>query len=795
MSDLPTPSRADNGSLPDVKPQFKTVMATLTASEEVRQKLWQACEKHTLLVNHLLERIKSLADTNLTRWKEKKGISRKELESILADSDLKDYFYANLNQTFRESALILVCRTYKSWLASNKKLERRLQRNRRYLPLLITEVEDRKASIFSQEDICNRARNLLTEIVEQPSPTKETSPSNGALTRNECYERLYSIYDNALEAHDILTRRAIVHLMRHNFEVSQTDEDPEALQKQIRTKRVEIKRLEKKLQAMSLPKGRDITGELFRRGIETAIALPNHADINHAPLNQLQQEVEAWLPQKQIRFFNSECMPFLFESAGDLYWSYAKPVNPQPNPPCLQELTINKSKHRKRSKKRSKINQPRIEVRFKGESKLVFKLNCDRRHLHFFRQFVDDYQLNKQTKKGESGQFGEGLFLFRSAQLIWVKDDTLYQYAKKQKYGQKNLTNLSDCQRLEENLLPPWKTHRLYLHCTIDPALATAEGTEQVRQAKIRQTKAKLEKAENPPQSTQKEERKISPDDAQSVKSTDSAKNAKDQENYLKRLKSTLRNLNHPTPPRPSQPLYQGYPHLAIGVSFSRQETLTITLVNVNQPELELGFCSAKELLVYHRFKLKGVNRNVRLTVHHRVIKNALLYKFTQALTNPQTLESLLVCLFLKRRKTGRSYVPLTLQYHLNAHCPVLETFPMLLLLNLWVEETAHDVQIIDQLHRLHHRNTIERTKEQKRDFYRAGHRESNLRFNLDRTIAASLVELALEVQASRIILPDLSNIRERVEAAIWAEAEQMYPHYKEKQQSFAQEIRARFHR
>lgn len=101
----------------------------------------------------------------------------------------------------------------------------------------------------------------------------------------------------------------------------------------------------------------------------------------------------------------------------------------------------------------SRNDKGRICVHFNGLSEHIFKVYCDQRQLHWFKQFLDD----QQTKRDSKNQHSSSLFVQHSARLAWQRG---------------------------EGKGEPWNVNRLTLYCTIDTRLRTLKGTEQVRQEK-----------------------------------------------------------------------------------------------------------------------------------------------------------------------------------------------------------------------------------------------------------------------------------------------------------------------
>ena len=117
----------------------------------------------------------------------------------------------------------------------------------------------------------------------------------------------------------------------------------------------------------------------------------------------------------------------------------------------------------------SKSKQGRICVAFNGMSAYNFEVFCNKRQLHWFERFYEDFQLHKQNRN----LFPGGLNTLRSASLIWKES--------KEKEGQNT---------------KPWLKNKLYLHCSADTALWTQEGTEKIRQQKLRANQTSLSRLE-----------------------------------------------------------------------------------------------------------------------------------------------------------------------------------------------------------------------------------------------------------------------------------------------------------
>jgi hypothetical protein len=334
---------------------------------------------------------------------------------------------------------------------------------------------------------------------------------------------------------------------------------------------IEIERLEKQLQSQ-LPKGRDPTGERYAESLLSAIALPNLNEID-----QIEAHLSVLKEQKQVNLFNSLPYPIIFGSADDLIWS----VETRSATSNLAKLSIGQESTttKKRKQKNKKQNSPdRLCVRFKGLKDSLFKIQCDRRQLPIFRQFLTDYQLHFQAPEKE--RFSQALFVLQSAQLLWRPNTQ----------GHSPKTDLIDRSRSSKN--KPWQTHRLYLHCNIDTRLLSIEGTEEVRQ-QTRQDVLKNLKGQETLNAEQLQQLELTAN----------------QRSYAKRLQSTLARLDNPSPLRPSVNRYQGNPLITVGVSLNPKIPLTACVVDLQTGNI-LACQDVKQLLTVKKIKAKPEKRS-----------------------------------------------------------------------------------------------------------------------------------------------------------------------------------------
>jgi hypothetical protein len=196
----------------------------------------------------------------------------------------------------------------------------------------------------------------------------------------------------------------------------------------------------------------------------------------------------------------------------------------------------------------------KIGLNIGGLSEHDFTIGCGQRQLHYFERFKSDYQTMLASKK----QHTSSLFLLRSAKLIWIPQKSKGE---------------------------PWNVHQLYLSCTLDIRLLTAEGTELVKQEVAAGTTQKLESMQ------------------EKIDRTDT------QDNYIKRLQSTLDKLDKPFT-RPSKPLYQGRSNIIVAVSMGLQSPVTAIVIDIITQQI-LAYRSTKQLLG-DNYRLFNRQRNLQ---------------------------------------------------------------------------------------------------------------------------------------------------------------------------------------
>lgn len=762
---------------------IRTIQALLRAPEDVLRILWEYTQTYTLLVNELF--IEVPKHPKFEQWKQHGSIPREAVEKEILASLKQDERFAGLPSRLYVSATFTTVQVYKAWLKQQSKWYWQLSGYQRWFDVISSGSQLTTTTKLSFKQIQERAHEVLQQtqqtIFDSQLP-KDTQPQDEILVmkKRSLMGKLLKAYDDTT---DELTQLAIVHLLLNGFQVADEAQTAEAVAKRLDVKRIEITRLKKRLNSR-FPKGRDPLGDRFFQDIDIATSVPvPQADGPEA----FAAEFDQWLDQKQIRLFNSAPYPLLFESPTDLIWFKVTQEKPAPeeriqSPLMVGSKTLGKKKRRSK-KRRRKIPETRICVCFHTMRSLKFEIYCDRRQLYYFKQFLSDYEA---YPKSEGEKFSAGSFLFRSATVFWVEDEKLRREMKRQQRKQAGETDA-----LPE--LPPWKTHQLYLHIAIDNQQLTTEGTEQVRQESLKEYKKRLQRSED---KLNKLEDQYQAVQQQRPLTTAEAKKIKDQRSSVKRTRTTIERLTNTTLKRPSNPPYQGQKNRVMAVSFDRQDPVTIVVVDQLHPSTQFH-CSTEELLIYHRARIKAVNRNVRLfkLKRKRRVPTVLAYKLICYLGDREAT-NVLVWLHYQLEKTGHTILGSELQYQLVRVSPTIANLPILLLLNLDTTDIMSDHQTVIRLHQQHEERVRKRAHDQKlKRRYRNNSTESNTQEYIARVIAAAVVELAIELQVSVIIAPDLSNIRERVEAQIRAAAQREYPNNYTAQNNYAKKTRDSFHR
>ncbi|MBD2000841.1 hypothetical protein H6G00_30275 [Leptolyngbya sp. FACHB-541] len=576
-----------------------TVECLLAASEATRQHVWSLMVQHAVLVRELLERVAQHPD--FEKWQSVGNLPAKAIERLAKESSneetplLSDPRFSQLPDRFYRSAISTVQTTYKSWLALQHGQQQK--RNRKQLWLDVVEDDLLMEHNKSQLDlVVEKAREILSQLLfemkkeatEASGEKKDRKQTASEKTQEKrkfiSLHKLNKLYNSS---EDALTRRAIAHLVRNHSQVNE-EEDLDKIPLKIEKTRIEIKRLDQQLKSQ-LPKGRDPFGAQYQKNLEFATELPSNLSTSEENGSEfIKWNVEEDQRQAAVmRLPKSLPYPINFGSNTDLRW--------------FQETQERKTLKGKRT------NKPRnqIIVRFQGLKEHSFKILCDRRQLPYFHQFMTDWKTYKELDKigkTDSEKCSASLFLLRSARLIWREDNRVPPKSlRKKKKKQKNNTVVVSGKDVgtssEVRKTEPWNTHRLYLQCSIDTRLLTAEGTEEVRQEEIDQITKQLEGD--------------SGDSRKKKTVTDKQELSAGQVADRKRKSSTLTRLNNKSAfSRPGKKSYQGQSNILVGVSFSRHKPATVVVWDAKENRV-LETQTVRQLLTDQNVKVKKGNQSI----------------------------------------------------------------------------------------------------------------------------------------------------------------------------------------
>ncbi|MBX9254984.1 hypothetical protein H1Q63_13695 [Desmonostoc muscorum CCALA 125] len=507
-----------------------TIQCRLVASVSTRQYLWKLmAEQNTPLINELLEQLGHHPD--LENWRQKARIPadivKQRCLTLKTDSR-----YSGQPSRFYASVIALVNYTYKSWLALMKRLQSQLDSKTYWLEMLKSDAELVKICGASLDGIRTKATEILTQIApldivvtQQPKSSKVKKSKKSTVSQTDgikhtlqtcdrhLFNSLFEIYRNT---EDILTRCAISYLLKNSCKVSDEEEDCEKFTQRRRKVEIQIERIKEQLEAR-IPKGRDLTNTKWLQTLFTATS--------NIPENET--EAKSW-QNSLLRQSSSVPFPVAYESSEEMTWF--------------------------------KNQKGRICVKFNGISEDTFEVYCDNRQLHWFKRFLEDQQIKRNSKN----QHSSSLFTLRSGRIAWQEG---------------------------EGKGEPWNVHSLTLYCCVDTRLWTAEGTEQVKQERAEEIAKIITRTEAKGNLNSKQER------------------------FIKQKNSTLSRINNSFP-RPSQPLYKGKSHILVGVSLGLKQPATVAVVDGITDKV-ITYHSIKQLLG-DNYKLLNRQQREKQTLSHK---------------------------------------------------------------------------------------------------------------------------------------------------------------------------------
>lgn len=556
-----------------------TIRCRLATSEETRRHLWQLMvEKNTPLINALLKLVAQHADFGV--WRRRGTLPDKAVEQLCAPLKQNPRF-AEQPGRFYTSAQRTVQQTYEAWLAFHHGKQAQLEGKKRWLKTIESDTQLAEVCHVSLEGICAKASAILEQLsTSVPSGTpplkqlKKSKKSKKPQKDPSLLSQLFELFDTT---EDPLSRRAIIHLLKHGCKVNEQEENlgDEDLSRRLARKRKEIQRLEEQLKAQT-PKGRAPTDEEAEERILQAISLPEHPGLMFAlylawalfydpvPSPKYTQFVFTCLLRRVCQFEEARIyFEFLDWKEDFAYNGLSLMRSPKSLPyPILYGAG---------DLRWSRNQEGRICVSFNGLGQYSFQVYCDKRQLSLFELFLQDSQTLKA--KENQNQYTGSFLLLRDASLLWQEKEQGKRVVQKIKSQINHPVEEASNQQAQEQNSAPWNQYRLELQCTIDTQHLTIEGTEQIRQTKLASRSKEL-----------KDRR---------------AKNNLD-ETQLKALhreeskQTRLENAKHFR--RSDAPLYKGDPDVLVGVSFNLAAPATVAVVKGSTGEV-LAFRSPRQLL------------------------------------------------------------------------------------------------------------------------------------------------------------------------------------------------------
>ncbi|GAB4367888.1 MAG: hypothetical protein Kow00121_06590 [Elainellaceae cyanobacterium] len=526
------------------------------------------------------------------------------------------------------SATDRVEENFKGWFASHQKLLFQIKGKQHWLTVVESDAGLAEISNFNQSEIENQAKQILDEI-EAENESKDESVNN--------HRRVFNILFDKFDAtEDILSRRAIIHLLKNGGKVrwepkksrnrksQKHSSNPMTLEERLVAKRIEIARLEKQLLSQ-LPRARNLFPDIaFEESLQALLTLPDPDLERH---NQYYFLVFSLLIHKESLEQNTQFQWHLLKSM-DLLWE-------KPNSLCYyrilifsfllcaistqkylqfghhllqaiqvevervesqfydwhESITFKLSEFLREPKslpypisfgyedvRAWQINQAgKIFFKLNGWGDLIFEVRCHRRQLPLIKSFLKDWQTKEQCQEGD--QYSGSLMLLRSIELVW----------KPKPVNKQNDTQLcSQCEVFQQ--YPGkgfWNECKLSIHWSYDSDALSKQGLEKVRQRKLEPQLEKLRKK----QEELEEKQQL----LQSIEEVPEALRSKVQSKKMRSLTKAIQELQDdlakPRPKldclqnsllfdRPDRPLYEGVPNIFVGVLLDLDKHLVVTVVD-----------------------------------------------------------------------------------------------------------------------------------------------------------------------------------------------------------------------
>lgn len=353
-----------------------TIQCRLVSRESTRHQLWKLmAEKNTPLINELLEQVGRHPE--FETWRQKGKLPPGIVSELCQPLKTEECFIGQPSR-FYVSAIHVVEYIYKSWLASQQRLQRQLEGQTRWLEILKSDPELIELTGCSLDIIRTHAAEILAQFTPQfdPATNQQTQgkkkKSKARSSNLSLSNELFEIYRNT---EDILIRSYITYLLKNGCKVSDKEEDAEKFAKRRRKIEIRIERLQEQMKSR-MSKGRDLTSAHWLETLELAT--------HNVPKNE--DEAKSW-QASLLRKSSSVAFPVAYETNTDLTWF--------------------------------KNHKGRICVSFSGLSEHTFEVYCDSRQLHWFKRFLEDQQIKHDSKNYHSSS----LFTLRSGRISWQEGE------------------------------------------------------------------------------------------------------------------------------------------------------------------------------------------------------------------------------------------------------------------------------------------------------------------------------------------------------------------------------------
>lgn len=628
-------------------------------------RLCERAYQHTLLIDQISEQIKQ--DPNVLNWIRAtqdvkaqtsittdtdqdtdteqghswlpKGLVQKLCDRLEGTPQFKD-----MSGRSYTSATERVEEIYGSWIATHQKLIRQIRGKERWLTVVKSDAELAENSNFSQLEIESRAEQVLSEIeAENESENESVDVQN-----RRVFNALFDKFD-AME--DVLSRRAIIHLLKNGGKVrleskkprkrrnQKEPAEPRTLEERLAAKQIEIDRLEKQLLSQ-LPRARNLFPDWgFEESLDALLTLPDPDSARHDQYYFLAFSllIHQFCSEQNIRFKQHllKSMSFLWEKPNSLlyyrilifsfllyttstqkylqfghYLLQAVKVEAERVESQFYEwyeaITPKLSEFLREPKslpypisfgyedvRAWQVNQAgKLFFKLNGWGDLIFEVRCHRRRLPLIKSFLKDWQVknNAENEIEYSGSF----MLLRSVELIWkLKED-----------NEQGDTRLC-CQSEVFQQYPGkgfWNECKLSIHWTYESDALTKQGLEKVRQRKL---EPQLKKLKERQEELEKKQNRLSrlekvPKDSRSEAQT------KRIENLNKAIEDLQAEIDKPRPKldalqnsplfdRPDRPLYEGVDNIFVGVLLDLDKHLVVTVVDAMRRKV-LAIRNAKSI-------------------------------------------------------------------------------------------------------------------------------------------------------------------------------------------------------